>query len=84
VLRLLLRFWDPQAGTIRIDGTDIRDITQASLRAATAVVPQDCVLFNDTLRYNIRWERWGPGLWVAAGSLRGRASRIQAMNKGSR
>ena len=54
VLRLLLRFWDPQAGCVRIDGTDIRDVALASLRAAIAVVPQDCVLFNDSLRYNIR------------------------------
>ncbi len=54
MLRLLLRFWDPQAGCVRIDGTDIRDVTLASLRAAIAVVPQDCVLFNDSLRYNIR------------------------------
>ncbi len=52
---MLLRFWDPQSGSIRIDGTDIRNVTLASLRAATAVVPQDCVLFNESLRYNIRW-----------------------------
>lgn len=54
VLRLLLRFWDPQAGNVIIDGQDIRHVTLASLRAAMAVVPQDSVLFNDTLRYNIR------------------------------
>lgn len=44
-----------QSGSVRIDGTDLRDATLASLRAAVAVVPQDTVLFNDTLRYNIRY-----------------------------
>lgn len=42
------------AGAVRIDGQDVRDVTQASLRAAMAVVPQDTVLFNDTILYNIR------------------------------
>ena len=54
VLRLLLRFWDPRAGVVRVDGTDISTVTLASLRAAMAVVPQDVVLFNDTIRHNIR------------------------------
>jgi ATP-binding cassette, subfamily B, heavy metal transporter len=51
--RLLFRFYDVVGGAITIDGQDIRDVTQASLRAATGMVPQDTVLFNDTIRYNI-------------------------------
>jgi ATP-binding cassette subfamily B protein len=57
VARLLFRFYDPDAGRIAIDGHDLRDLTQASLRAAMAVVPQDSVLFNDTIGYNIRFGR---------------------------
>jgi ATP-binding cassette subfamily B protein len=53
--RLLYRFYDVDGGHIRIDGRDIRDYTQASLRAAIAIVPQDTVLFNDTIFYNIRY-----------------------------
>ena len=53
--RLLFRFYDPQGGCIRIDGVDIRSVTQASLRAHIGVVPQDTVLFNDTLAYNLRY-----------------------------
>ena len=55
--RLLYRFYDVEAGAIRIDGADLRDITQATLRAAIAIVPQDTVLFNDTIYYNIRYGR---------------------------
>jgi len=55
--RLLYRFYDIQQGTIRIDGQEIRSITQSSLRAAIGIVPQDTVLFNDTLDYNIRYGR---------------------------
>ncbi|MCG6116961.1 MAG: ABC transporter ATP-binding protein/permease [Aquimonas sp.] len=55
--RLLYRFYDVGAGHIRIDGVDIRDYTQDSLRAATGIVPQDTVLFNDSIRYNIRYGR---------------------------
>jgi ATP-binding cassette, subfamily B, heavy metal transporter len=55
--RLLYRFYDVDAGHIRIDGRDLRDLTQASLRAAIAIVPQDTVLFNDTIFYNIRYGR---------------------------
>jgi len=55
--RLLYRFYDVDAGHILIDGRDIRDYTQASLRAAIAIVPQDTVLFNDTIFYNIRYGR---------------------------
>lgn len=55
--RLLYRFYDISDGAIRIDGQDIRSVTQASLRAAIGIVPQDTVLFNDTLEYNIRYGR---------------------------
>ncbi|ETX26728.1 ABCB family ABC transporter ATP-binding protein/permease [Roseivivax isoporae] len=57
--RLLFRFYDVQEGAIRIDGQDLRDVTQASLHAAIGVVPQDTVLFNDTIRYNIAYGREG-------------------------
>ena len=57
LVRLLFRFYDVTSGAIRIDGMDIRDITQQSLRAAIAIVPQDTVLFNDTIRYNIAYAR---------------------------
>jgi ATP-binding cassette subfamily B protein len=59
VTRLLFRFYDVTAGRILIDGVDIRDVTQESLRAAIGVVPQDTVLFNDTIRYNIAYGRPG-------------------------
>ncbi len=55
--RLLYRFYDVDAGHIRIDGRDIRDYTQGSLRSAIAIVPQDTVLFNDTILYNIGYGR---------------------------
>lgn len=57
--RLLFRFYDPQSGAIRINGHDIRDLTQDSLRAHIGVVPQDTVLFNDTLAYNIAYGKPG-------------------------
>ncbi len=53
LIRLLYRFYDPQAGSITIDGQDIRDVNQHSLRQAIGVVPQDTVLFNDTIYHNI-------------------------------
>jgi ATP-binding cassette subfamily B protein len=55
--RLLFRFYDVVGGAIRIDGQDLRDITQESLHARIGVVPQDTVLFNDTIRYNIAYGR---------------------------
>ena len=55
--RLLFRFYDVTGGAIRIDGQDIREVTQASVRAATGIVPQDTVLFNDTIYYNIAYGR---------------------------
>ncbi|MFO1083956.1 MAG: ABC transporter ATP-binding protein/permease [Reyranellaceae bacterium] len=57
ISRILYRFYDVAAGGVRIDGQDIRDVTQASLRAAIGVVPQDTVLFNDTIYYNIAYGR---------------------------
>jgi ABC-type transport system involved in Fe-S cluster assembly fused permease/ATPase subunit len=55
--RLLYRFYDVAGGAIRINGADIRDVRQSSLRAATGIVPQDTVLFNDTIYYNIHYGR---------------------------
>jgi ATP-binding cassette, subfamily B, heavy metal transporter len=57
--RLLFRFYDLTGGRITIDGQDIREVTQASLRRAIGIVPQDAVLFNDTLAYNIEYGRPG-------------------------
>jgi ATP-binding cassette subfamily B protein len=58
ISRLLFRFYDVIGGRISIDGQDIREVTQRSLREAIGMVPQDTVLFNDTVRYNIRYGRW--------------------------
>src|SRR5882757_3090095 len=58
ISRLLFRFYDVTGGRITIDGQDIRDVKQRSLRSAIGMVPQDTVLFNDTVRYNIRYGRW--------------------------
>jgi len=58
ISRLLFRLYDVSDGSITIDGQDIRQVTQTSLRAAIGMVPQDTVLFNDTIRYNIRYGRW--------------------------
>jgi ATP-binding cassette subfamily B protein len=59
ISRLLFRFYEVGGGRILIDEQDIRDVTQTSLREAIGMVPQDTVLFNDTIRYNIRYGRWG-------------------------
>jgi len=58
ISRLLFRLYDVSSGRILIDGQDIKSVTQTSLRAAIGMVPQDTVLFNDTIRYNIRYGRW--------------------------
>jgi ATP-binding cassette, subfamily B, heavy metal transporter len=58
ISRLLFRLYDVSSGRILIDGQDIRNVTQASLRGSIGMVPQDTVLFNDTIRYNIRYGRW--------------------------
>ncbi|HZL58870.1 MAG TPA: ABC transporter ATP-binding protein/permease [Stellaceae bacterium] len=59
IARLLFRFYDVDSGAVRIDGEDIRDVNQASLRRAIGVVPQDTVLFNDSIYYNIAYGRPG-------------------------
>jgi ATP-binding cassette subfamily B protein len=59
ISRLLFRFYDVTGGRVLVDGQDVRDVTQDSLRAAIGVVPQDTVLFNDTIRYNIAYGRPG-------------------------
>ncbi len=71
VSRLLFRFYDVDEGAIRIDGQDLRDVTQATLRAAIGIVPQDTVLFNDTIYYNIAY-----GLPGAAPSEVERAAKL--------
>jgi ABC-type transport system involved in Fe-S cluster assembly fused permease/ATPase subunit len=58
ISRLLFRLYDVSSGRILIDGQDIRNVTQSSLRESIGMVPQDTVLFNDTIRYNIRYGRW--------------------------
>ena len=58
ISRLLFRFYEPQRGRIMIDGQDIAGVTQESLRRAIGIVPQDTVLFNDSIGYNIRYGRW--------------------------
>src|SRR5208282_1686512 len=57
--RLLFRFYEVGGGRITVDGQDVRDVTQSSLRAAIGIVPQDTVLFNDTLYYNIAYGKPG-------------------------
>src|SRR6201996_4095909 len=59
ISRILYRFYDIQSGAVTIDGQDIRNITQESLRAVIGIVPQDTVLFNDTVKYNIAYGRIG-------------------------
>jgi ABC-type transport system involved in Fe-S cluster assembly fused permease/ATPase subunit len=71
--RLLYRFYDLTGGRITIDGQDISQVTQASLRAAIGIVPQDTVLFNDTIGYNIAYGREGADEAEIAGAARGAA-----------
>jgi ATP-binding cassette, subfamily B, heavy metal transporter len=59
IARLLYRFYDVTGGHISIDGQDVRDVTQSSLRSSIGIVPQDTVLFNDTIGYNIGYGREG-------------------------
>ena len=68
--RLLFRFYDVNAGRISIDGQDIRTVTQQSLRQAIGIVPQDTVLFNDTVEYNIAYGRTGAGRAEVEGAAR--------------
>ncbi len=71
--RLLFRFYEPQSGRILIDGQDIGAVTQASLRAALGIVPQDTVLFNDTVGYNIGYGRDGASQEEIEAAARGAA-----------
>jgi ATP-binding cassette subfamily B protein len=71
--RLLFRFYEPQRGRITIDGQDITQVTQQSLRAALGIVPQDTVLFNDTIGYNIGYGRDGAGRDEIEAAARGAA-----------
>ena len=73
IARLLFRFYDPQQGRILIDGQDIAEVTQASLRAAIGIVPQDSVLFNDTIGYNIAYGRQDAGQDEVEAAARGAA-----------
>ncbi|WP_025916327.1 ABC transporter ATP-binding protein/permease [Herminiimonas sp. CN] len=68
--RLLFRFYDLNAGSITIDGQDLRDVTQASLRSAIGIVPQDTVLFNDTIEYNIAYGKPGASKAEIVGAAR--------------
>ena len=74
VSRLLFRFYEADGGAVRIDGQDVREVTQASLRAAIGIVPQDTVLFNDTIYYNIAYGR--PGATPAEVERAARLARI--------
>src|SRR5262249_31414924 len=74
IARLLFRFYDVDAGAIEIDGQDIRAVTQQSLRRAIGVVPQDTVLFNDTIYYNIAYGR--PAAYRAEVEAAARSNRI--------
>jgi len=71
--RLLYRFYDPTAGAITIDGQDIAGVQQSSLRAAIGIVPQDTVLFNDTIGYNIGYGREDAGQPEIEGAAKGAA-----------
>jgi len=70
ISRLLFRFYDPQSGKIRIDGQDLRDVSQASVRAAIGVVPQDTVMFNATIGYNIGYGKHDANQAAIAGAAR--------------
>ena len=74
IARLLFRFYDPVGGSVSIGGQDLREVSQASLRAAIGVVPQDTVLFNDTLYYNIAYGR--PGATRAEVEAAARAAQL--------
>ncbi|MBW8754469.1 MAG: ABC transporter ATP-binding protein/permease [Sphingomonadales bacterium] len=73
IARLLFRFYDPWSGRILIDGHDIKEVTQESLRCAIGIVPQDSVLFNDTIGYNIAYGRDGATLADVEAAAKGAA-----------
>ena len=76
ISRLLFRFYDVSAGSVEIDGVDVRDLSQQSLRAAIGVVPQDTVLFNDTIGYNIAYGK--PGATQAEVERAARLAQVHA------
>jgi ATP-binding cassette, subfamily B, heavy metal transporter len=73
IARLLFRFYDVTGGRIIVDGQDLRDVTQSSLRAAIGIVPQDTVLFNESIGYNIGYGREGADQSAIEGAARGAA-----------
>ena len=73
IARLIFRFYDVSGGRITVDGQDIRDVTQASLRSVIGIVPQDTVLFNDTIGYNIGYGREGAEQDAIEAAARGAA-----------
>jgi ABC-type transport system involved in Fe-S cluster assembly fused permease/ATPase subunit len=73
IARLLFRFYDVTGGRIAIDGQDVRAVTQSSLRSAIGIVPQDTVLFNDSIGYNIGYGREGASQSEIEGAARGAA-----------
>jgi ATP-binding cassette, subfamily B, heavy metal transporter len=73
IARLLFRFYDPWTGRILVDGQDIAQVTQASLRSALGIVPQDSVLFNDTIGYNIAYGRDGASMAEVDAAAKGAA-----------
>ena len=73
IARLLFRFYDPQRGRVLVDGQDIKAVTQQSLRAEIGIVPQDTVLFNDTIGYNIAYGRADAGAEEIAAAAKGAA-----------
>ncbi|MDZ3830729.1 MAG: ABC transporter ATP-binding protein/permease [Sphingopyxis sp.] len=73
IARLLFRFYDPQGGRVLIDGQDISQVTQASLRAGIGIVPQDTVLFNDSIGYNIAYGREGASAEAITAAAEGAA-----------
>ncbi|WP_033074537.1 ABCB family ABC transporter ATP-binding protein/permease [Sphingopyxis sp. MWB1] len=73
IARLLFRFYDPQGGRVLIDGQDVAGVTQQSLRASIGIVPQDTVLFNDSIGYNIAYGREGASAEEVAAAARGAA-----------
>ncbi len=86
IARLLFRFYDPQVGAVRIDGQAINAVTQASLRAAIGIVPQDTVLFNDDIGYNIAYGKAGASETDVIAAAKGAAidGFIQSLPQGYR
>jgi ATP-binding cassette, subfamily B, heavy metal transporter len=76
--RLLYRFYDVGSGAIRINGQDIRDLTQSSVRQAIGIVPQDTVLFNDSIEYNILYGRPDAGHEAAVAAARRPTSTVSS------